>query len=113
MRRWLKVTAACRPAKLVPLAAELLDAPEALVETALSLELSDATLVADTVDGNACVFLGGLYGAERVIAERLRRLMSEPLPWACIDPEKALPWIEQKTGLALADSQRTAISLTL
>ena len=39
--------------------------------------------------------------------------MSEPLPWAYIDPEKALPWIERKTGLALADSQRTAISLTL
>jgi hypothetical protein len=70
-------------------------------------------VVADTVDGNACVFLGGLYGAERVIAERLRRLMSEPLPWAYIDPEKALPWIERKTGSALADSQRSAISLTL
>ena len=59
--------------ELVPLAAELLDAPEALVETALGLELSDGTVVADTVDGNACVFLGGLYRAERVIAERLRR----------------------------------------
>jgi exodeoxyribonuclease V alpha subunit len=99
--------------ELVPLAAELLDAPEALVETALNLELSDGTVTADTVDGTACVFLGGLYRAEQVIAERLHRLMSGPLPWAYIDPEKALPWIERKTGLALADSQRKAISLTL
>src|SRR6516162_5251847 len=99
--------------ELVPLAAELLDAPESLVETALSLELSDGAVVADTVDGSACVFLGGLYRAEQVIAERLHRLMRGPLPWASIDPEKALPWIERKTGLALADSQRKAISLTL
>jgi exodeoxyribonuclease V alpha subunit len=92
--------------ELVLLATELLDAPEAPVETALNLELSDGTVVADTVDGTACLFLGGLYRAEQVIAERL----SGPLPWAYIDPEKALPWIERKTGLALADSQRKAIS---
>jgi exodeoxyribonuclease V alpha subunit len=48
--------------ELVPLAAELLDARETLVETELSLELRYGTVVADTVDGNACLFLGGLSG---------------------------------------------------
>src|SRR6185295_15756895 len=33
--------------------------------------------------------------------------------WPYIDPEKALPWIEQKTGLLLAESQVAAIRLAL
>ena len=70
-------------------------------------------MIADTVDGTACVFLGGLYRAEQVVAERLRRLVDGPLPWAHIDPEKALPWIERRIGLALAESQIAAIRLAL
>jgi exodeoxyribonuclease V alpha subunit len=34
-------------------------------------------------------------------------------PWPYIDPEKALPWIEQKTGLALAESQVVAMRAAL
>jgi exodeoxyribonuclease V alpha subunit len=34
-------------------------------------------------------------------------------PWPSIDSEKALPWIEQKTGLTLAQSQTAAIRLAL
>ena len=99
--------------ELVPLAAELLETQQELVETALNLEVSDATVIADTVDGTACVFLGGLYRAEQVVAERLRRLVDGPLPWAHIDPEKALPWIERRIRLALAESQVAAIRLAL
>jgi exodeoxyribonuclease V alpha subunit len=99
--------------ELLPLAAELLDAPLALVETALDLEMNAGTVVADTVDGTPCIFLGGLYRAERVLAERLRRLADGASPWASIDPGKALPWIEQKIGLALAESQTAAVRLAL
>jgi exodeoxyribonuclease V alpha subunit len=35
------------------------------------------------------------------------------LPWPCIDPQKALPWIEARTGLTLASSQAEAIRLAL
>ena len=70
-------------------------------------------MIADTVGETACVFLGGLYRAEQVIAERLLRLANGTLPWPYIDPEKALPWIEQKTGLTLAESQIAAIRLAL
>ena len=35
------------------------------------------------------------------------------LPWRVIDADKALPWIEQKTGLSLAESQIAAIRLAL
>jgi exodeoxyribonuclease V alpha subunit len=99
--------------ELQTLAAELLDAPQELVETALDLETNDGTVIADTVDGTACAFLGGLYRAERVIAERLARLADGPLAWAHIDPAKALPWIERKIGMTLAESQIAAIRLAL
>jgi hypothetical protein len=59
------------------------------------------------------VFLAGLYQAERVIADRLLRLLNGKLPWPWIDPDKALPWVEQRIGLQLAESQKTAIRLAL
>ncbi|MGE3280032.1 MAG: ATP-dependent RecD-like DNA helicase [Alphaproteobacteria bacterium] len=99
--------------ELVPLAAALLEVPPELVQTALELELVERTVIADTVGEQSCIFLAGLYRAEQVIADRLRRLASKALPWPQIDPEKALPWIEDKTGLSLAESQATAIRLAL
>src|SRR5664279_3934024 len=99
--------------QLAPLAVELLEVAEELVHAALDLELAEGNVVADTVGEMPCVFLAGLYRAEQVIAERLQRLLNGTLPWPHIDPEKALPWIEQKTGLALAASQVAAIRLAL
>ncbi len=98
---------------LTPLAVALLEVPEALVLTALDLELADGAVIADAVGGTPCIFLAGLYRAEQVIAERLRRLLKGRLPWPPIDPEKALPWIETKTGLSLAVSQAAAIRQAL
>ena len=99
--------------KLTPLAVELLEAPGELIQTALELELRDGAVVADTVSETPCIFLAGLYHAEKAIAERIRRLANGALPWPFIDPVKALPWIEQKTGLSLAESQVEAIRLAL
>src|SRR5450756_505585 len=99
--------------KLVPLTVELLEIPKELVQTALDLELAEGTVTATTVAETDCVFLGGLYRAEQVIAERILRIASGKLPWPYIDAEKALPWVEQKTGLSLAESQVAAIRLAL
>ncbi len=99
--------------ELGPLAVELLEVPRELVQMALELELTEGTVVADTVGDTSCVFLGGLYNAERRIAERIQGLLGGALPWAAIDADKALPWIEQKTGLTLAPSQDAAIRLAL
>jgi len=99
--------------ELAALAVKLLEVPNELVLPALDLELAAGTVVADTVGDRPCVFLGGLYRAEQVIAERLRRLLQGVLPWPFIDLDKALPWVEQKTGLALAPSQAAAIRLAL
>ena len=79
----------------------------------LPRRITERTVVADTIGETACIFLAGLYRAEQVIAERILRLANGTLPWPYVDPEKALPWIAQKTGLSLAESQVTAIRLAL
>jgi ATP-dependent exoDNAse (exonuclease V) alpha subunit len=99
--------------ELMPLAAQLLEVPQDLIRTALDLELADGTVTASRVRDKPCVFLAGLYRAERNIADRLLQLRNGKLPWPCIDPDKAIPWIEQRSGLVLAESQRSAVALAL
>ena len=99
--------------ELVPLAEKLLEVPQQLIRTALDLELQEGTVIADRVGETPCVFLAGLHRAERTIAERLMRLANGVLPWPWIDPDKALPWVAQRIGLALAESQIAAIRLAL
>ncbi len=99
--------------ELTPLAVDLLEVPAPLVLSALTLELSEGTVVADQVGNAPCIFLAGLYRAEQGIAERLLCLRDGALPWRYIDPDKAIPWIEQKTGLTLAQSQTAAIRQAL
>ena len=84
-----------------------------MIRTALELELQEGTLIADRVSETSCVFLAGLHRAERTIADRLTRLLNGKLPWPWIDPAKALPWVEKRVGLALAESQIAAIRLAL
>jgi exodeoxyribonuclease V alpha subunit len=98
--------------KLVPLAEELLEVPQQQINTALDLELRDG-VVADRVGETPCIFLAGWHRAERNIADRLLTLANGTVPWPPIDPEKALPWVEQHGGLKLADSQKAAIRLAL
>src|SRR5499425_1214723 len=80
--------------ELVPLAEKLLEVPEELVRTALDLELTEGSVIADHVGETPCVFLAGLHRAERGIADRLMRLSNSTLPWPWIDPDKALAWVE-------------------
>ncbi|AOX18490.1 SF1B family DNA helicase RecD2 [Kozakia baliensis] len=94
-------------------AAELLEVAGPLIETALALELETGDVVADSVGETGCIFLSGLYRAEQSIAERLRACAVGRPPWPEIDSEKAMTWVEGKTGLALAPSQQEAVRLAL
>ena len=100
-------------AELIPLSIKLLEVPNDLIQTAIGLELTEGTVTADTVTDTPCVFLSGLYHAEKGVADRFRHLVSGPRPWPDIDADKALPWIEKKTGLTLAPTQAQAIRLAL
>ena len=88
--------------RLIPLAEELLEAPKELILTALELERSEGVVMADKVGETACMFLAGLYRAEQAIADRLIRIVNGRLPWTWIDEEKAVPWVEKRSGLQLA-----------
>jgi exodeoxyribonuclease V alpha subunit len=99
--------------ELASLAEKLLGAPVGLVRTALSLELAEGNVVADTIGETPCIFLARLHRAEHAIGERLIRLLHGPLPWRRIDSDKALPWVEARVGFAFAESQRTAVKLAV
>ena len=98
---------------LVKLATTLLEVDESIVRTALTHHLAGDEVVADTIENRPCVFLRGLYLAERGIAERLQALSKGSPPWPRIDIDKAVPWVEKKTDKTLAASQRAAVEMVL
>ena len=83
--------------QLIPLAEDLLDAPAELILTALELERSEGAVIADKVGDTDCMFLAGLFRAERTIAERLTRIVSGGLPWPSIEA-KGCPGSKSATG---------------
>ncbi|WP_207462629.1 ATP-dependent RecD-like DNA helicase [Azospirillum sp. SYSU D00513] len=99
--------------ELEALAGELLEVETPLVAAALQAELQEGTVIADRLEGRECVFLAGLYRAEQAIAARLKALAEGEAPWPAIDHTKAVEWVEGKTGLSLAPSQRDAVQLAL
>ena len=99
--------------ELIPLAIKLLEVRDDLIHTAIELEMSEGTVTADTVGDLPCVFLSGLYHAEKGVADRFQHLNAGPRPWPDIDATKAIPWIEKKTGLTLAETQAEAVRLAL
>jgi exodeoxyribonuclease V alpha subunit len=99
--------------ELVPFTHKLLEVPPELITTALNLELQDGTVIADDLDGRRCVFLAGLYRAEREIADKLEALAAGKPHWPSIDADKAIPWVEKRTKLVLAASQKEAIRVAL
>ncbi|WP_246530528.1 MULTISPECIES: SF1B family DNA helicase RecD2 [Paraburkholderia] len=99
--------------QLVSLAVKLLEIPQAVIEDAIDQELAEEVVIADTVDGVPSVFLAPLYNAERSIVSQIKRLSSGSPPWSAFDAGKAIPWVEQKLAIQLADSQKQAIRLAL
>jgi len=100
-------------AELVPLAVKLLDIPESIIETAIAQEIADEVLLPDTVSGQPCVFLAPLYYAEQSIAAQIQRLDAGGTTLPAFEADKAIPWVEQKLSVDLADSQKQAIRLAL
>ena len=94
---------------LLPAAEKLLEIPTDILCDALQLELQDGTVVADTMGDHRCIFLGHLWTAEKLIAERLMALAVGKPNWPEVDADKAVQWVEQKLGIALAESQRKAV----
>ncbi len=100
-------------AELVPLAIKLLDIDESVIKSAIAQEIDDEVLFPDTVDTQPCVFLAPLYFAEQSIAAQIQRLKRDVTTLPTFDADKAIPWVEMKLAIQLADSQKEAIRLAL
>ena len=67
-----------------------------LVETAITLELGEGSMVQDSVESGMPVSLGALSGGK---GNRRAALNSAgKSPWPDINAEKAIPWLEAKIG---------------
>lgn len=99
--------------KLTAEALRLLEIPEPIVARALEMEVEAGKLVSDSVGETRCVFLSGLYAAERGTAARLSRLARQAPSWPSIDVPRAISWVERRFGITLSASQRAALELAL
>ncbi len=99
--------------KLKASAVKLLEVPVETVEQAISQMLTSGFLLLDEIDGEPLVFLPHMRKAEDGIAIRIRDLATAPVSYPEIDMAKALLWCEERTGKALAPSQRDALKTAL
>ena len=99
---------------LLDTTAGLLEVEAEVVEGALARDLADEELVDETQDGDSWIYLPALHRSERGAAGHLGRLLGAGgPPWGDIDPEKAIPWAEQRVGFELSGSQRAAVACAI
>ena len=71
---------------LTSLAERLLEVEAPLIEEAVAAEIArGGEVIADTIGSETCLFLRGLHGAERAIAERLAARAGRNPPWPEIE----------------------------
>lgn len=96
--------------RLIETAVTLLEIAYPIIEQAVESEVQAGNLITDFVADRSCLFLTPLYRAEVGVARHLVRLLPGKPRWGDINVERAIPWVEEKTGLALSASQRLAVA---
>ncbi|MBI5440633.1 MAG: AAA family ATPase, partial [Deltaproteobacteria bacterium] len=99
--------------KLLEEAARLLEIPTPVLEEAIREEIAEGNLIPEDIAGCPCLFLTPLQRAEVGAAASLTRILAGEIPWGAVDADKAIPWVEEKTGLTLSPSQQQAVRLAL
>jgi exodeoxyribonuclease V alpha subunit len=94
-------------------AARLLEVDESVVNEAFERHLKDDRILSEKIAGEELIFMPLLRDAEERIARQLRRLAEAKAPEPAIDAEKAIPWVEEKTGRKLSPSQHDALRIAL
>ena len=99
-------------AELLHAAEETLEIPAVLLPDALAALAADKAVVVEPLPAtNRAVYLAGLHVSETQLARRVDDLLRAPRTVPPIDMDQALPWVEEKTGLALTEEQRQAVRL--
>ena len=99
--------------ELLEEATRLLEVDESVVAEAFERHLKDEAVLSEKIGGEELIFLPNLRDAEERIARQLRRLAEAREPEPPIDVEKAIPWVEEKTGRKLSPSQHQALRTAL
>jgi exodeoxyribonuclease V alpha subunit len=100
-------------ALLIESATRLLEAEEAMVSAALYEMLTEGEVVREAIADRELIYLPALKRAEQAIATCLCARAACPSCYPEIDLPKAIDWVQQKTGKALAPSQRDALAKAL
>ncbi len=104
---------ACERDRLVETSSKLLEISDDLASTALDTEAKEGNLIEETIDERPLLYLTALHKAEMGVTASLFRLAEGHAAWSTINVEKAIPWVEDKAGIQLSDSQKRAVALAL
>ena len=100
-------------AVLLAQAAELLEIPLTAIEMAAEEEIQTQGLRVDTIHDEECLFIPSLHYYEKYIAERITVLSQDAPLWGSINADAAIPWVEKKLGLQLAENQKKAVAAAI
>jgi exodeoxyribonuclease V alpha subunit len=90
--------------------AELLDIDLEIIERGLDYSIEAKRLVQRTdVQGRDLVYLPKLYFAEIELAKKLQTLEKGKHPCPPFDFDKALDWVQRRSGIELANAQRSTL----
>ncbi|MSP53398.1 MAG: ATP-dependent RecD-like DNA helicase [Gammaproteobacteria bacterium] len=98
---------------LIQNTAQLLEINEAVLNSALTTEITAKRLVQEDIKGESCVFLSNLHRAEVLIAHKLLQLIDGAPPWGQLDLDAAIAAGQAKTGQVLSASQQAALKTIL
>ncbi|MDZ8117584.1 SF1B family DNA helicase RecD2 [Pontiella agarivorans] len=99
---------------LLSRSAELLDIDLDIIDNALEHLLDSKRLIQkQDIRGRDLIYLPKLFFAEIELAKKLQALEKGRHPCPDIDFEKALSWVQQKSGIELANAQRNALRMSV
>lgn len=98
---------------LMPQAADLLEIPLEILEQAVAEEIQAQGLVLETIGDEECLFIPSLFFYEKNISEIIMALSKGSPIWGKINADSAIPWVEKKLGIQLADNQKKAVATAI
>lgn len=99
--------------KLIESSSSLLEISAELAAEAIQKEVEEGNIIREQIDEQDLLYLTRLHRAECGVTAHILRLMEGEAPWSDLDLDKAIPWVEQSTDIALSESQRVAVRKAL
>ena len=96
---------------------EILDIDREIIARAIAVLAEGKQIILETLpcdpgapgENRKAVYLAGYFLAEKLLAHNLRVLIESPRAVKKIDADKAIPWIQEKLAISLAEKQIEAV----